>query len=216
MSLACHLCAKVLTTPFNLKRHLRICHYISNAPTVNNQSGWSGLKQSGGGACRMNVDDDDYEHNSEASDSEREPDIFDDDDGDDSEQDTDDEEDTDTDSDEEENTANNSVFNRILRSIDKHDKLEKCQKQFRQKYAGFLEWLRDLKHNKIHRKIMMTARKLERDENYDGREALHAAVENRKFLLDDLVANYIEDEEEEEEEEEDAEEEEAEEEEEEL
>ena len=202
MSLVCHLCAKLLTTPFNLKRHLRLCHNISNAPTVNTESGWSRLKQSGGGgACRMNVDDDDNEHDSEASDDEREPDIFDDDDGDDSEQDTDDEEDTDTDSDEEENTANNSVFNRILRSIDKHDKLEKCQKQFRQKYAGFLEWLRDLKHNKIHRKIMMTARKLEREENYDGREALHAAVENRKFLLDDLVANYIEDEEEEEEEE---------------
>ena len=115
-------------------------------------------------------------------------DTDDDDDDDDSEQD--DENETDIESGEEENTDDNSVFDRFFKQIDNEQSLAERQKEFREVYGKFLEWLDELKHNKIHRKIMKTARDLEMDEDYDRSEALLAAVEKRKFLLDRLVPDY--------------------------
>ena len=112
----------------------------------------------------------------------------DDDDDDDSQQD--DESETDIESDEEGNTDDNSVFDRFFKQIDNEQSLAERQKEFREVYGKFLEWLDELKHNKIHRKIMKTARDLEMDEDYDRSEALLAAVEKRKFLLDRLVPGY--------------------------
>ena len=118
---------------------------------------------------------------------------------DESEQDEEDE--TDMESAEKGNTDDNSVFDRFFKQIDNEQSLAERQKEFREVYGKFLEWLDELKHNKIHRKIMKTARDLEMDEDYDRSEALLAAVEKRKFLLDRLVPDYEGGEEEEEEDE---------------
>ena len=170
MSSACHLCTRVLSTPFNLKRHLHLCHNIPISPTASNHKALSGWHQSGGGASSMDGEDTD------------------DDDDDDSEQD--DENETDIESGEEENTDDNSVFDRFFKKIDNEQSLAERQKEFREVYGNFLEWLDELKHNKIHRQIMKTARALEMDDDYDRNEALLAAVEKRKFLLDRLVPGY--------------------------
>ena len=171
MTSQCELCPSKLSTPWNLKRHLHLSHNIDDSPTKSRCRKWSGLGQSGGGGSSMDDDDYDDDHRSE--------------------------EETEMDTDEEENTPDNSVFDRFINALDKELSLPERQEQFRRKYVGFLEWMNDLKHNEIHRKIMETTRNLETEESFDRSEALRAAVEKRKFLLDRLVPEYEEDEEDE-------------------
>ena len=89
------------------------------------------------------------------------------------------------------------MFDRFINALEKELSLPERQEQFRRKYVGFLEWMNDLKHNEIHRKIMETVRNLESEESFDRSEALRAAVEKRKFLLDRLVPEYETDDEDE-------------------
>ena len=59
---------------------------------------------------------------------------------------------------------------------------------FREKYAEFLIWLYRLKRNSIHKKIMETVKELmDGPLEYDREEAIHAAIQQRKFLLDGVV-----------------------------
>ena len=169
MTSQCHLCTSKLSTPWNLKRHLDLCHNIDDSSPNNKRSKWSGMKQSGGGGSSMDEDDDDRS-----------------------------EEETDRESDDEENTTDNSVFDRIINVIDQDQSLLERQEEFRRRYVEALEWIHKLKHNEIHRKIMETVRNLESEESFDRSEALRAAVEKRKFLLDRLVPEYEEEDEEDE------------------
>ena len=84
----------------------------------------------------------------------------------------------------------NWVFNRVLQCINMDNEkfdLKQRQEVFRKKYADFLIWYHHLRQNTTHKKIMETAKELE-SSDYDKEEALYAAVEQRKFLLDRIVA----------------------------
>ena len=88
----------------------------------------------------------------------------------------------------------NEVFDRLLHTINSNDdnndetakpNLKERQKMFREKYAEFLIWLYRLKRNSIHKKIMQTVKELmDGPLEYDREEAIHAAIQQRKFLLD--------------------------------
>ena len=88
----------------------------------------------------------------------------------------------------------NWVFNRILLDTENEignnnpDSHERLCKLFRLKYIEYLVWIHHLRKNSIHKKVMTTAKDLEDgDGDYDRIEALKAAVNQRQFLLDELV-----------------------------
>ena len=120
MSSACDLCTRKLSTPFNLKRHLHLCHNIPKPTTTRKHNGVRGWSQIGAGASNMDSEDSD---DGDDDDSER------DDNNDDEESEED------MDSDEEENTDDNSVFNRFLKNIDSGHALVDRQAKFRAVYG---------------------------------------------------------------------------------
>ena len=159
----CYVCTRELSTPFNLRRHLRLCHNIQTPLRVGKTKTMERVTsyQTGGG-----LDSDVSDEESIASDG----DI----------------------SDAEESSSDdgneNWVFDRFLQKIntDEECDLKQSQELFRKIYTDFLIWYHYLKQNTIHKKIMETVMELETS-GYDKEEALQAAVEQRKFLLDPIV-----------------------------
>ena len=67
--------------------------------------------------------------------------------------------------------------------------LPKLPKDLQNIYLERLLWLRQLKRDTIHKKIMETRDVFVNDDNFDHREALEAAIDKRKFLLKRLFRN---------------------------
>ena len=67
--------------------------------------------------------------------------------------------------------------------------LPKLRKDLQNIYLERLLWIRQLKRDPIHKKIMETRDVFVNDDNFDHREALEAAIDKRKFLLKRLFRN---------------------------
>jgi hypothetical protein len=65
----------------------------------------------------------------------------------------------------------------------------KLRKDLQNIYLERLLWIRQLKRDPIHKKIMETRDVFVNDDNFDHREALEAAIDKRKFLLKRLFRN---------------------------
>ncbi len=65
----------------------------------------------------------------------------------------------------------------------------KLRKDLQNIYLKRLLWIRQLKKDPIHKKIMETRDVFVNDDNFDHREALEAAIDKRKFLLKRLFRN---------------------------
>ena len=76
--------------------------------------------------------------------------------------------------------------------------LPKLQKELRTVYLERLLWIRELRRDRIHKKVMQTRDEFIDNDGFDAEEALEAAVNKRKFLLKKLLQNEQFDEEDEE------------------
>jgi hypothetical protein len=65
----------------------------------------------------------------------------------------------------------------------------KLFKDLQNVYLERLLWIRQLKRDPIHKKIMETRDVFVNDDNFDHREALEAAIDKRKFILKRLFRN---------------------------
>ena len=110
--------------------------------------------------------------------------------------DDDDENDVDTQSDADRDD-DNWVFNRILSEAERElnnngrDSHKRLCRLFRQKFIDYLVWFHNLRKNSIYKKVMTIAKDLE-DGNgdYSRIEALNVAVNQRRFLLNELVPEF--------------------------
>ena len=73
--------------------------------------------------------------------------------------------------------------------------LPKLQKELENIYMERLVWMRQLKKDRVHKKIMHTKDTLVENDDFDPEEALEAAVDKRKFLIRRLLKGYDFDEE---------------------
>jgi hypothetical protein len=73
--------------------------------------------------------------------------------------------------------------------------LPKLQKELENIYIERLVWMRQLKKDPVHKKIMHTKVALVENDDFDPEEALKAAVDKRKFLIRRLLKHYDFDEE---------------------
>ena len=73
--------------------------------------------------------------------------------------------------------------------------LPKLQKELENIYMERLVWMRQLKKDPVHKKIMHTKDALVENDDFDPEEALEAAVDKRKFLIRRLLKGYDFDEE---------------------
>ena len=73
--------------------------------------------------------------------------------------------------------------------------LPKLQKELENIYMERLVWMRQLKKDPLHKKIMHTKDALVENDYFDPEEALEAAVDKRKFLIRRLLKGYDFDEE---------------------
>jgi hypothetical protein len=73
--------------------------------------------------------------------------------------------------------------------------LPKLQKELENIYMERLVWMRQLKKDPVHKKIMHTKDALVENDDFDPEEALEAAVDKRKFLIRRLLKRYDFDEE---------------------
>ena len=181
----CNLCNRELSTPFNLRRHMKLCHNIKSPPRVGKTKtierwGDSNSSQTGGGS---NVDDDDDEESIADSEQSTKTD----------DSDTNDEEGAqanDDDDDDDENWVFKRFFDELAISIDGFEalSLEQRQKLFREYYAEFLIWNYHLRRNPVYKKIMETIQDLEDGMgDFDKDEAIQAGVVKRQFLLNRIV-----------------------------
>ena len=53
-----------------------------------------------------------------------------------------------------------------------------------------LSWMKQLKNDLLHKKIMQTKDAFVNDDNSDPEEAIQAAVDKRKFLIKKLLKDY--------------------------
>jgi hypothetical protein len=65
--------------------------------------------------------------------------------------------------------------------------LHELQKEFAGVYVDNLRWMKALKNDPLHRKIMETKETFANDDSFDPDEALSAAIDKRKFLLKRLL-----------------------------
>jgi hypothetical protein len=68
--------------------------------------------------------------------------------------------------------------------------LPKLQKELENIYMERLEWMRQLKKDPVHKKIMHTKDELVENGDFDPEEAMEAAVDKRKFLIRRLLKGY--------------------------
>jgi hypothetical protein len=73
--------------------------------------------------------------------------------------------------------------------------LPKLQKELENIYMERLVWMRQLKKDPVHKKIVRTKDALVENDDFDPEEALEAAVDKRKFLIRRLLKRYDFDEE---------------------
>ena len=73
--------------------------------------------------------------------------------------------------------------------------LPKLQKELENIYMERLVWMRQLKKDPVHKKIVHTKDALVENDDFDPEEALEAAVDKRKFLIRRLLKRYDFDEE---------------------
>ena len=73
--------------------------------------------------------------------------------------------------------------------------LPKLQKELENIYMERLVWMRQLKKDPVHKKIMHTKDALVENDYFDPEEALEAAVDKRMFLIRRLLKRYDFDEE---------------------
>jgi uncharacterized UPF0160 family protein len=85
-----------------------------------------------------------------------------------------------------EQTAKDKAFSNML---------PKPQKELENIYMERLVWMRQLKKDPVHKKIMHTKDALVENDDFDPDEALEAAVDKRKFLIRRLLKRYDFDEE---------------------
>ena len=76
------------------------------------------------------------------------------------------------------NIAKQKAFEKILPDF---------QKEFADVYMDNIRWIKALKKDPVHRKIMQTKEALINEDSSDPDEALSAAVDKRKFLLKKLL-----------------------------
>ena len=76
------------------------------------------------------------------------------------------------------NIAKQKAFEKILPDF---------QKEFADVYMDNIRWIKALKKDAVHRKIMQTKEALINEDSFDPDEALSAAVDKRKFLLKKLL-----------------------------
>ena len=68
--------------------------------------------------------------------------------------------------------------------------LPKLQKELENIYMERLSWMRQLKKDPVHKKIMHTKDELVENDDFDPEEAMEAAVDKRKFLIRKLLKGY--------------------------
>ena len=77
------------------------------------------------------------------------------------------------------------------------------RRKLRRLYVYYLKWFRNLRHDPVHQEVMNTLRRFMDEGSMDYEEAVEAAVDKLKFLLNRVFRKpHVPDEEEEEEEEE--------------
>ena len=70
------------------------------------------------------------------------------------------------------------------------DILPKLQKELESIYMDRLSWMKQLKNDPVHKKIMQTKDAFVDNDNFDPEEAMQAAVDKRKFLIKKLLKDY--------------------------
>ena len=78
----------------------------------------------------------------------------------------------------EESAAKQEAFESVLPEL---------QKEFAGVYVDNLRWMKALKNDPVHRKIMETKETFANEDSFDPDEALSAAIDKRKFLLKQLL-----------------------------
>ena len=73
--------------------------------------------------------------------------------------------------------------------------LPKLQKELENIYMERLVWMKQLKKDPVHKKIMQTKDALAENDDFDPEEALEAAVHQRKFIIKRLLKGHNFDEE---------------------
>ena len=80
-----------------------------------------------------------------------------------------------------EQTAGETAYSNILPEF---------QKELKSIYLQRLQWIQQLKKNPVHKKIMQTRDALVNDDDFDPEEAMEAAVNKRKFLINRHLKDY--------------------------
>ena len=70
------------------------------------------------------------------------------------------------------------------------DILPKLQKELESIYMDRLSWMKQLKNDPVHKKIMLTKDAFMDNDHFDPEEAMQAAVDKRKFLIKKLLKDY--------------------------
>ena len=70
------------------------------------------------------------------------------------------------------------------------DILPKLQKELESIYMDRLSWMKQLKNDPVHKKIMQTKDAFVDNDHFDPEEAMQAAVDKRKFLIKTLLKDY--------------------------
>ena len=70
------------------------------------------------------------------------------------------------------------------------DILPKLQKELESIYMDRLSWMKQLKNDPVHKKIMQTKDAFVDNDHFDPEEAMQAAVDKRKFLIKKLLKDY--------------------------
>ena len=68
--------------------------------------------------------------------------------------------------------------------------LPKLQKELEDIYMERLMWMKQLKNDPVHKKIMQTRDAFMDSDDFDPEEATEAAVDKRKFLIKRLLKDY--------------------------
>ena len=68
--------------------------------------------------------------------------------------------------------------------------LHKLQKELESIYIERLLWMKQLKKDPVHKKIMHTKDEFVENDDFGPEEALEAAVDKRKFLIKGVLKNY--------------------------
>ena len=70
------------------------------------------------------------------------------------------------------------------------DILPKLQKELESIYMDRLSWMKQLKNDPVHKKIMQTKDAFVDNDHFDPEEAMQADVDKRKFLIKKLLKDY--------------------------